>query len=129
MKYIYFALVVLFASLTIMLGSPAKILAANTPQDAVCQGISAGNANACNADAKKGTGLSATLTRVLRLYQLIAGVLAIFYMIYAGVKFITSGGSSEGVKGARSTILYASIGLIVVLTSVAIVQFVLERFS
>lgn len=78
---------------------------------------------------KADTTISDNVKSALRVFQIIIGVLAIFYMVYAGMKFITSSGSSDGVKTAKNTILYASIGLIIVILSEGIIQFVLRRFG
>ena len=91
-------------------------------KDAVCAGAGVD----CD---KTDTAISDNVKSALRVFQIIIGVLAIFYMVYAGMKFITSSGSSDGVKTAKNTILYASIGLIIVILSEGIIQFVLRRFG
>ena len=48
-------------------------------------------------------------------------------IIYGGFRYITSGGSSEGVGAAKSTLIYAIIGLIIVALAQLIVQFVLTQ--
>jgi hypothetical protein len=53
-----------------------------------------------------------------------AGTVALFMIIYAGIKFITSGGDAKSVDGARKTLTYALIGLIVVLMSFVIVSLI-----
>lgn len=53
-----------------------------------------------------------------------AGVIAFFFLLYGGLRFILSGGDKTAVDGARKTITYAIIGLIVVLTSFFIVNFI-----
>ena len=50
-------------------------------------------------------------------------------IIVGGVKFVTSGGSAEKVASARSTVLYAAIGLIIVAFAQIIVRFVLSKAS
>ncbi len=50
------------------------------------------------------------------------GVTALFFIIYAGIKYIRSGGEQEKVKSARETLTYAIIGLIIILLSFAIVK-------
>lgn len=53
-----------------------------------------------------------------------AGVSALFFVIYSGIKFITSGGDAKQVEGARKTLTYAVIGLLVVLFSFLIVDII-----
>lgn len=53
-----------------------------------------------------------------------SGVVALFLIILGGFKLMTSGGDPKGVEGARKTITWAIIGLIVVLLSFGIVKFI-----
>ncbi len=55
---------------------------------------------------------------------LFAGAVALFLIIWGGIRFITSGGDPKQVAGAQKIITYALIGLIVVLLSFAIVLFI-----
>lgn len=52
------------------------------------------------------------------------GVIALFYLIYGGFKFVQSGGEEEKVKSARQTITYAIIGLVIMLLSFGIVNII-----
>jgi hypothetical protein len=48
-------------------------------------------------------------------------------IIIGGLKYITSGGESSNVSGAKNTIIYAIVGLIVVALAQFIVHFVLAN--
>jgi hypothetical protein len=63
----------------------------------------------------------------LNLISIIVGIAAVFMIIFAGLRYITSGGKEEGVKNAKNTILYAVIGLVVVALAQIIVHFVLTE--
>jgi hypothetical protein len=65
----------------------------------------------------------------VNLLSAIVGVLAVIMIIYAGFRYVTSGGSDEAVKGAKNTILYAIIGLVVVALAQIIVHFVIHTAS
>ncbi len=52
------------------------------------------------------------------------GAVAIFFVIFAGIKFITSGGDPKQAEGARKTLTYAVIGLIVILISFGLLNFI-----
>ncbi len=54
----------------------------------------------------------------------LAGVVALFFVIFGGFKFLTSGGEKEKVEGARKTITFAIIGLVVIFSSFAILRLV-----
>lgn len=50
------------------------------------------------------------------------GALALIFVIYGGILFVTSGGDAEKTTKARNTLLYAIIGVIVVVLAYAIVN-------
>lgn len=52
------------------------------------------------------------------------GAVAVILLVYAGIRFITSGGDPKQVQSARQIITYAIIGLIVVLCSFGIIFFI-----
>jgi hypothetical protein len=50
------------------------------------------------------------------------GALAFVFVIYGGILYLTSGGDSDKTKKARDTLLYAVIGVIVIVLALVIVQ-------
>lgn len=73
--------------------------------------------------------LTNTIQIAIRVFQTAVGLIAVFFVIYGGLKYITSGGNDAGIKGAKNTLLYAVVGLVVVLIAEGIIRFVLTRFS
>ncbi|HSW88080.1 MAG TPA: pilin [Candidatus Saccharimonadales bacterium] len=82
-----------------------------------------------------GTGASAdkvmTLACIpLLIKQLInfgfaaGGVTALVFIIISGIKFIQSKGDPKSAEGAKQTMTYAIIGLIVIVLAAAIVNFI-----
>jgi cytochrome bd-type quinol oxidase subunit 2 len=63
---------------------------------------------------------------VINIFSLVVGVISVIMIIIGGLKYITSGGDSGNVSGAKNTILYAIIGLVVVALAQIIVRFVLQ---
>lgn len=53
-----------------------------------------------------------------------AGLVALVLIIWAGIKYIRSGGDQKQVQGARQTLTYAIIGLVLILGSVLIINFI-----
>lgn len=53
-----------------------------------------------------------------------AGVVALFFIIYAGIKYVRSGGDQEKIKSARETLTYAIIGLVIILLSFGIINLI-----
>jgi hypothetical protein len=48
-------------------------------------------------------------------------------VIISGFKYVTSGGDPQKVSGAKSTLIYAIVGLIVVALAQILVHFVLQQ--
>ncbi|MCA9337637.1 hypothetical protein KC951_02935 [Candidatus Saccharibacteria bacterium] len=98
----------------------------NSKQEA-CQGASLGdeNSDACNSET--GSEVNKVLATAINIFSMIIGVIAVIMIIIGGLRYITSGGDSAGVNGAKNTILYAIIGLVIVALAQVIVQFVLNR--
>lgn len=63
---------------------------------------------------------------VIRATLIFAGVIAVFFIVFSGIKLITSGGDPKQVEGARKTLMWAVIGLIIVLISFFIVNFIAQ---
>jgi cytochrome bd-type quinol oxidase subunit 2 len=70
-----------------------------------------------------------TINTLMQFAFIIGGVAAMFVIILAGIQFITSQGDPEKAKKARSTIIYAVIGLVICVSSFTIVRFVLGRLG
>jgi hypothetical protein len=64
---------------------------------------------------------------VLEGALIIGGYLTGFYFLYGGFLFISSQGKPEGAAKARLTMMYAAMGLGIIITSVAIVNFIVEQ--
>jgi hypothetical protein len=54
----------------------------------------------------------------------VAGMLAVVFVIYGGIRYITSQGEPEATKSARGTILNALIGLSITIVAAGTVQFI-----
>jgi hypothetical protein len=95
--------------------------------------------NACNvSDSTKGggwcdTGLpqvganSANLGNLLAIVFGVIAALAVFMILLGGFRYIESQGDPQGVSKAKSTIVYALVGLILAVSAEGIVAFVLGR--
>ncbi len=56
---------------------------------------------------------------------IVAGVLAVIYVLWSGIQYITSQGDPSRVSAAKQRLLYAIIGLVVVIGAYVIVNTVL----
>lgn len=56
-----------------------------------------------------------------------AAAIAVLFLIIGGIKYIVSQGNADSIEGAKHTILYAVVGLVVIATSFVIVGFAKNR--
>jgi len=68
--------------------------------------------------------LAVVFQNAANTFLVFGGIVAIFIIVWAGIRFITSGGDAKQIQSARAMLTYAIIGLIVVLSSYSIVFFV-----
>ena len=98
---------------------------------AACTGDLSGGAQS-GADCAKGSGtptdILVQVRNITNVLLLIIGIVSVIMIIIGGIRYAVSGGDEKGVSGAKDTILYAVIGLIVAVLAYAIVNFVLSRF-
>ena len=66
-----------------------------------------------------------TIKPVLSILFGVIALVAVIYIIVAGLQFINSQGDTQKVAKARQTILYAVIGLVIALSAEVIVLFVI----
>lgn len=90
---------------TIMAATCKK--ADSTPSGQVLQGVGAVGGDCTDA------GVTGTIKTVVRILSVIVGVAAVIMIIYGGFKYITSAGDSSKVSSAKSTLVYAIVGLVV----------------
>lgn len=65
-----------------------------------------------------------TIKKVLGWLLLIAGALAVIYLIYGGILYITAGGDAEKATKGRTALINAIIGIIIIALAFAIVTWV-----
>ena len=73
------------------------------------------------------TQVTSTISTAVNLISYVAGVVAIIMVIVSGFKFMTSAGDAGKVASARSTLVYALIGIGVAALAQIIVHFVLAN--
>lgn len=99
---------------------------ASTFTDNACDGLKTINPDQ-GCDKNPAGTVDNLLKRVINLLSIIVGIAAVIVIIIAGLRFVTSGGSTEDTASAKSAIIYALVGLIVVALAQFIVHFVLKQ--
>lgn len=92
-----------------------------------CSAISSISPNGGTCDKSSGPSVNKLIKTAINLLSLVAGVIAIIMLIVSGLKYITSQGDSNSISSAKNSLLYAIIGLVVVVFAQILVKFVLSK--
>jgi Type IV secretion system pilin len=136
--FVMIGLVVLIQSSSVFAASPGGTGAVITPTVTNSNTNSANNTNATTNssgtfnevnippinDTFKGKTLSQVSLQVIRLLFLLIVIAAVVVIIIAGFKMMTGGGNPDQLKKAKSTIVWALVGLVVAFMSYAIVSII-----
>lgn len=76
-----------------------------------------------------GKNVGNTIRNITVFFVIIAVIFALIYLLYGGIKWITSRGEKTEVEEARNHIMAAVIGLIIVILAVFILSIVLGAFG
>jgi Type IV secretion system pilin len=92
-----------------------------------CNGLNDIGSGGCGK--KSNSTISHLMTVLLNLLSLLAGFIAVVMIIISGIRFMTANGDASGIASARTALIYALVGIVVVAMSQAIVHFVLVKFG
>lgn len=68
------------------------------------------------------SAINSIYTSIFSILTLVAGALAVLYIIWAGIQYISSAGNAEKAKSARTAIINGVIGVIIVISAYAIIK-------
>ena len=132
MKIFLTSLLILVAVVAPTIVAVAPVGAQLDPLQKTCEGISEDDdassicvASSAPDDPNADGGI---VVKTANLLAVVAGIIAVFIMIVAGITMMTSGGDPGKVSKSRNTIIYVAIGLILILLARTIVVFVITRF-
>lgn len=123
--------------ITILLGSISLFLLSSNTFAATCGDGSPAGQIQCGITGGSGVptsatpdqSLSDTVKVTIQYISIAIGIAAVIMIIVGGFRYTTSGGDSTKVSNAKSTILYALIGLVVATLAQIMVHFVLFRVA
>lgn len=118
------AVVVSFA--VALVATPVRSSAETSASQAVCDSLGA-SGEVGGTCTTSGSGINNVLKTLLNILSFVAGVIAVIMIILAGIRFVTSQGESQSISAARNTVIYAVIGIIIVLLAQIIVRVVLSQ--
>ncbi len=76
-------------------------------------------------DAAVNTGLQDAVRMFINYFLLFLGIIAVGFIIYAGVLMVTAQGEEEQVNKGKKIITWAAIGIVIILLSYSIVRWII----
>lgn len=120
------SLIILFSFSTLAFAAAGTPQFVPVPAD-VCQGEVASNPACTAGNEDPITGANGVIMRIANITAFGAGAIAVIMIIFAGFRLVKSGGDPSKVTVARETIIYALVGIIVIVTARLIVGFVISK--
>lgn len=94
--------------------------------DALENGVNAAKPTGASSNLFGSGGLFQTIANVLIF---IVGAVSVIMLIVGGLRYVLSSGNASAVEGAKNTILFAIIGVVVAALAFAIVSFVVQKLG
>lgn len=92
-----------------------------------CQGIN--ELNSSQNCQSNGSTINNVIKTVVNVLSILLGAVAVIMIIISGIRFATSGGSSNSVSGAKGTLIWALVGLALAVLAQVIVRWVIGTSS
>jgi hypothetical protein len=106
--------------------SPVMVHAAD-PADDACAGLQQAGVECNTNTGAANNAFGKIIQTVINILSIIVGAVSVIMIIVGGFRYVISGGDANGVQGAKNTIIYAVIGLVVVLFAQIIVRFIFSN--
>lgn len=103
--------------------SGATALVAASVKTASAQAVNVPNPIGGNPD------LGSVLASVVNALLIFAGAVAVLFLIIGGFRYVISTGNPEQVEGAKKTILYAILGLIIIFIAYVLVTLIEDQLN
>jgi hypothetical protein len=121
-----FKKIIATALVFISLVTPLSVRAITNAQKATCDGAGfAGASVNCEDKELSDDQLGGGIKTVINILSVIVGAVSVIMIIIGGFRYVVSNGDSNSVSGAKNTILYAVVGLVIVLFAQILVRFIL----
>ncbi|HVA11276.1 MAG TPA: hypothetical protein VNG32_03845 [Candidatus Dormibacteraeota bacterium] len=88
-----------------------------------------GSSAICTGNKPTGNPVINELNGITHIVAFVAGAAAVLLLLVGSIKYITSGGNAEKISSAKSTVVYALIGVMVAVLAAAIIEFVLNKIQ
>ena len=128
------SVVALLFFVSVFVGVPARLVSAAvtdptdplssacniTPDSEICQKRAQNQGNTVS-------GTKGIILKVSNIVAVITGIAAVITVALAGFRYVTSQGDPKSIAGAKDQIIYAMVGVVVVVVARSIIVFVINK--
>ena len=106
---------------------PLDEICASNPDSETCKSHTVAVDPATGEKINPLTGTDGLLYKISTIIATVAGIVAIIVIVVSGFRYITSGGDAQKTASAKSTLIGAIIGLIIIVLAQSIITFVVRK--
>ncbi len=125
-SFVRHVLFMLFAMVCVGLVASTGASAVINPLDTACEGDNS-SSQICKDKGTKLFGPGSPWTNIVNTMIYVVGAVAVVMIVIGGLKYTLANGDQNAIKGAKDTILYSIVGVVIAVSAYAIVNFVLSR--
>lgn len=130
---------IVIASLALLVGIGGSLVVATPAAASNASALCEGSGGKWNADTKLPNGgscssadnrsVAGTIQQVTDVLVFLVGAVSVIMIIVGGFRYTASAGDQSALTGAKNTILYSLVGIVVALMAYAIVRFIFATFN
>ena len=125
-KKVFIAVFAVLLSMNVFMSVPV-LAQFDTAREQACAGLDFDGTGNTECDEEAGDRVDSVVASVINIASLVVGVIAVIMVVVGGLKYVTSQGDASGTASAKNTVIYAVVGLIIVVLAQTIVRFVINR--
>lgn len=107
--------------------TPAYALIGSASKAEACKGVELDNSSGADCGDSASSDTQKILEKVINIMSAIGAVIAVIVLIVNGIKLVLSSGDSARVNTARSGIIMAIVGLLVIAVAQTLVKFIIGK--
>jgi hypothetical protein len=97
--------------------------------DVTTGGVTGGAQCAAPSTVSSNFSLAGLFGQIANILIFLVGAISVIVLIIGGLRYVISAGNPAQVTGAKNTILYAIVGIVIAIAAYAIVQFVFKQLG
>lgn len=96
----------------------------------VCSQAGASGSSICHANGSNNlSGPNGIIIKVANIFAFVGGVAAVIVIMIGGFMYVTASGDAGKANSGRNAVVYAAIGLVVIVLGRAIIGYVIIKFK